>query len=55
MLLLFHCVGGDGARPPEVHEPADWESLIGVRGIKLHPALPSRKNRGQAGLLLSGI
>ena len=45
---FFHCVGGDGASPYEVHEPAVWESLIGARGIKLHPALSSRKNRSQA-------
>ena len=52
---FFHCVGGDGARNPEVHEPTGWGSFIGVRDIEFHPALSSRKDRGQAGLLFSGI
>jgi len=42
---FFNCVGGNGASPSEIHEPAGWKSLIGVRCIELHPALPSCKNR----------
>jgi len=41
-----NCVGGDGASPPKIHEPFGWKSLVGVRGIELQPALPSRENRG---------
>jgi len=43
---FFNCVGGDEAIPPKIHEPGGWKSLVGVRGIELQPALPSRKNRG---------
>ena len=42
----FNCVCRDGASPSNIHEPFGWESLVGVRGIELHPALSSRENRG---------
>ena len=43
---FFNCVGGNGASPPKIHEPAGWKSLVGVRGVELQPALPSRKPYG---------
>ena len=51
----FHCVGGNRASPPKVHEPFGWKSLVGVRGIEFQPALPSRENGGETVLLFSGV